>query len=56
MRTKKQYRENLSTLKRNIYYKGEKIGRDHEVFDQTIGVLGHTFDAAMDPKKRICVR
>jgi 4-hydroxyphenylacetate 3-monooxygenase/4-hydroxybutyryl-CoA dehydratase/vinylacetyl-CoA-Delta-isomerase len=52
MRTREQYREKLKSLKRNIYYRGEKIGRDHEVFDQTIGVLSHTFDAAMDPKTR----
>ncbi|MBU1171830.1 MAG: aromatic ring hydroxylase [Proteobacteria bacterium] len=55
MRTKQQYRENLLKLKRNIYFKGEKIGRDHEVLQQSINVLGHTFDAAMDPAtKDLC--
>jgi len=49
MRTKEQYRDNLMKLRRNVYYKGEKISRDHEDLVQTIGVLSHTFDAALNP-------
>lgn len=50
MRTKQQYIEHLFRKNRNVYYKGEKIGRDHEVLEQSIGVLGHTFDAARNPE------
>jgi len=46
MRTKNQYIDGLAKYKRNLYYGGEKIGRDHEVLEQPINVIGHTFDAA----------
>ncbi|TYT75713.1 4-hydroxyphenylacetate 3-hydroxylase family protein [Desulfobotulus mexicanus] len=51
MRTKEQYVADLMKMKKNIYYKGEKISRDHEELKMTLNVLGHTFDAAMDPEK-----
>jgi len=50
MRTKQQYIDDLYRLNRNLYFKGEKVGRDHEDLQQSIGVLGHTFDAAHDPE------
>lgn len=52
MRTKQQYIEDLKKLKPNVYYKGEVISRDHEIFKETIGVLSETFIAAADPETR----
>ena len=49
MRTREQYVQGLSRLKRNLYYQGDKVGRDHEALQESIGVLSHTFDAAADP-------
>jgi aromatic ring hydroxylase len=49
MRTKEQYIQGLTRLKRNLYYQGDKVGRDHEALRESIGVLSHTFDAAADP-------
>jgi len=50
MRTKEQYFTGLSKLRRNLYYRGERIGRDHEDLAQASNVLGVTFDAAYDPE------
>ena len=50
MRTKQQYIEGLGKLKKNLYLNGEKVGRDHEALQFSIGVLGHTFDAAQNPE------
>ncbi|MFH1136562.1 MAG: 4-hydroxyphenylacetate 3-hydroxylase N-terminal domain-containing protein [Pseudomonadota bacterium] len=49
MRTKEQYIEGLGKLKRNLYFNGDKVGRDHEALRQSINVLGRTFEAALDP-------
>jgi 4-hydroxybutyryl-CoA dehydratase / vinylacetyl-CoA-Delta-isomerase len=50
MRTKEQFLEGIKKLNRNIYYMGEKIGRDHEILEQSANVIGHTFDAVADPE------
>ncbi|MFH1490249.1 MAG: 4-hydroxyphenylacetate 3-hydroxylase N-terminal domain-containing protein, partial [Pseudomonadota bacterium] len=50
MRSKKQYFEGLKKMRPNLYYNGEKIGRDHEDLEQSANVIGHTFDAAHDPE------
>ncbi|HOO73287.1 MAG TPA: 4-hydroxyphenylacetate 3-hydroxylase N-terminal domain-containing protein [Spirochaetota bacterium] len=50
MRTKQEYINSLLKLKGNIYFRGEKISRDHEELEQSINVLGHTFDAAANPE------
>lgn len=49
MRTRNQYIAGLSTLRRNLYFKGERIGRDHEDLIPSIDVIGTTFDAAHNP-------
>lgn len=49
MRTKEQYVEGLFKLKRNLYYNGDKIGRDHQDLEPSVNVIGHTFDMAQDP-------
>ena len=48
MCTKQDYISGLSKLSSNLYYKGEKIGRDHEDLIPSINVIGSTFDAALD--------
>jgi 4-hydroxybutyryl-CoA dehydratase / vinylacetyl-CoA-Delta-isomerase len=50
MRTKEQYFAGLNKLTRNLYFKGEKIGRDHEDLLPSMDVLGTTFDAARNPE------
>ncbi|MBW2370144.1 MAG: aromatic ring hydroxylase [Deltaproteobacteria bacterium] len=50
MRTKQQYMDGLGKLKRNLYLKGSKISRDHEDLENSVGVIGHTFDAAQNPE------
>lgn len=50
MRTKEQYFAGLNKLRRNLYFKGEKIGRDHEDLLPSIDVIGATFDAARNPE------
>lgn len=52
MRTKEQYIKGLMKLKPNLYLKGEKVDRDHEALEQSINVIGKTFDAAHDPATR----
>ena len=49
MRTTEQYINAMHRLDANLYYRGQKIGRDHDDLQQSIGVLGHTFAAAADP-------
>ena len=52
MRTKEQYFEGLKKLRPNLYFNGEKIGRDHEALAPSINVIGATYDAAHDPETR----
>lgn len=55
MRTRKQYIEKLSKMKRNLYSNGEKVDRLDERQESTINVMGFTFDAAWDPdSKDLC--
>ena len=51
MRTREEYRQSLKRMQPNIYYQGEKIGRDHEALAPSINVIGYSFDAANDPDK-----
>lgn len=48
MRTKQQFIENLKTMRPNLYFQGELIDRTHEILEQTINVLGETFEAARE--------
>ena len=50
MRTKEQYIEGLKKLRPNLYYRGDKVGRDIADMEQPISVIGETFDAAQDPE------
>jgi len=52
MRTKEQYFEGLRKMKHNIYYRGNKVGRDIEELSAPQNVLGVTFDAASDQETR----
>lgn len=49
MRTKQQYIDDLKKLRPNLYFQGELIDRTHEVLNQTLNVLGETFNSANDP-------
>jgi aromatic ring hydroxylase len=50
MRTKKQYMEGLSKMKRNLYHNGEKIDRLDECQQSCLDVMGTTFDEAEKPE------
>jgi len=50
MRTKKEYIEGLSKMRRNIYFNGELIDRDSELQMDCINVIGTTFDEAQNPE------
>ncbi len=50
MRTKEQYIEDLKKMRPNVYYKGEAINRGHDVLNESVNVMGVTFEAAKDPK------
>jgi aromatic ring hydroxylase len=50
LRTKKQYIDGLSKMRRNIYYDGHLIDRTDELQMDCINTIGFTFDAAHDPK------
>jgi aromatic ring hydroxylase len=52
MRTKQQYVDGLMKMKKNLYLNGEKVGRDHKDLEQSINVIGKSFDAANDPKTK----
>ncbi|MFK5954492.1 MAG: 4-hydroxyphenylacetate 3-hydroxylase N-terminal domain-containing protein [Desulfobacterium sp.] len=52
MRTKQQYIDGLMKMKNNLYLNGEKVGRDHKDLEQSINVIGKSFDAANDPKTK----
>jgi len=44
MRTKEEYMNDLSKMKSNLYYDGEKIDRLDERQMNTINTIGTTFD------------
>jgi 4-hydroxybutyryl-CoA dehydratase/vinylacetyl-CoA-Delta-isomerase len=50
LRTKQQYIKDLGKMRRNVYYDGHLIDRNDELLMDTINTLGHTYDAAQDPK------
>ncbi len=50
MRSKKEYIEGLSKMKRNIYVNGQKIDRADEMQMATLDVMGTTFDEALKPE------
>ena len=53
LRTKEQYIEGLSKLKRNIYFDGEKIDRTDEMQMDCINTIGTTYDEAQNPDPKI---
>jgi 4-hydroxybutyryl-CoA dehydratase/vinylacetyl-CoA-Delta-isomerase len=50
MRTKEEYIQGLTKMRRNVYYGGNLIDRDCEEQGPTLNVMGITFDAAHDPE------
>jgi len=50
VRTKEQYIDGLKTLKRNLYFNGDKVDRDIEELAFSTNVIGKTFEAARDPE------
>ena len=52
MRTKEQYIQGLSKMKRNIYYDGELIDRTDERQMDCLNTIGTTFDEAARPENQ----
>ena len=52
MRTKQQYIEGLSKMKRNLYFDGELINRTDELQMDCINTIGTTFDEAARPENQ----
>ena len=50
MRTKQQYIEGLSKMKRNLYFNGEKIDRTDEMQMHCLNTIGTTYDEAEKPE------
>ena len=50
MRTKEQYIQGLSKMKRNVYYDGELIDRTDERQMDCINTIGTTYDEAAKPE------
>ena len=50
LRSKDQFIEALSKMKRNIYYNGEKIDRTDEIQMHCINTIGLTYDEAAKPE------
>jgi 4-hydroxybutyryl-CoA dehydratase/vinylacetyl-CoA-Delta-isomerase len=50
MRTKEEYMQDLSKMKKNIYYDGERIDRLDERHIPTINTMGTTFEVVDDPE------
>jgi aromatic ring hydroxylase len=52
MRTKQQYIQGLSKMKRNIYFDGELIDRADEIQMDCINTIGTTYDEAQKPENQ----
>ena len=50
MRTKQDFINGLSKMKRNVYFNGERIDRTDEVQMDCINVIGTTYDEAAKPE------
>jgi aromatic ring hydroxylase len=52
MRTKQQYIQGLSKMKRNIYFNGERIDRTDELQMACLNTIGTTYDEAEKPENQ----
>jgi aromatic ring hydroxylase len=50
LRTKEQFIDGLSKMKRNLYVDGERVSRVDEIMQPTLDVLGNTFTQALKPE------
>jgi len=52
MRTKEQYIQGLTKMKRNVYFNGARIDRTDELQMDCINTIGTTFDEAAKPENQ----
>lgn len=52
MRTADQYYNNLGKMRSNVYVGGKKVDRHDPLFDKSLNVIRHTFNAVDDPESR----
>ncbi|MCO1599926.1 4-hydroxyphenylacetate 3-hydroxylase family protein [Desulfosporosinus nitroreducens] len=50
MRTSKEYREKILSMRPNVYMNGKLVGRDHPDFEPGIRTLALTYDLVDDPE------
>ncbi|MBU1195265.1 MAG: aromatic ring hydroxylase [Proteobacteria bacterium] len=52
MRTKQEYIDGLSRMKRNVYFNGERIDRADEIQMACLNTIGTTYDEALKPENQ----
>ena len=52
MRTKEQYIQGLTKMKRNIYFNGNLIDRTDELQKACLNTIGATYDEAAKPENQ----
>jgi aromatic ring hydroxylase len=50
LKTKEQFFERISKMKRNLYVDGERVSRVDEMMQPTLDILGNTFTQALKPE------
>ncbi|MHB8780375.1 MAG: 4-hydroxyphenylacetate 3-hydroxylase N-terminal domain-containing protein, partial [Candidatus Geothermincolia bacterium] len=50
MRTREEWINGLSRMRRNVYFDGQLIDRDCELQEDCFNVMGTTFDEALKPE------
>ncbi len=50
MRTKQEYMNRLSKMKRNLYFNGQLLDRTDELQMYSLGIMGTTYDEALKPE------
>lgn len=50
MRTEQEYRKRLHSYKRNIFMKGERIGRDHPALEPAVNLIAESYRLLMNPE------
>jgi len=53
MRTFAEYKEKLKNMRKNVYFNGELIERDHPTLQRGQNIIGMTFDAALSEDEEI---
>ena len=50
MKTEKEFMQRLSSYKRNLFLKGERIGRDHPLLEPAVNLIAESYRLPMNPE------